>query len=550
MIVFEKLNIISFKSIFNCEIDFTDLDNQLYSLEGINNTTEFASSNGAGKTTLLQALMFALYGTIEDNVSVKKAEYQNKNTSTKLKVFLQLSIQGVTYVIERTLNGTKLYKEGEDISELTKTDTDKKFQDILGLTKAEFNNFTYIPQSSSSSFLSKTPMEKLNCIRDFIFGDELNNIQNSLAQLTKQYKEQLASVQQVTANIQGKISTLNSIIQKQQSQVKQSDEKQSLSLPYSLDEYKEQLAEVKKKQKDSRKLEQEVETCNFFLNSIRNKLKALKENYNSFKNSICPTCGQEIDNVDSHKQHCREEAAKLKNEASKYKEKLEDAQAKLKNYDRKSLSQEVEHIIQCITKLEEQKKSQQRQQQDINTYMKQVEEYDRKNKEYIAQIEELELKIRQIMQLTTYFKADFIRYIQQAFITEVESYLNIYCHDVFDGDFNLVFTNNSLELTIDDKPYSYFSGGERQRIDFILVFAIKIVLTHFTNKCTNLFIADESLSGQDSEAFENCLELISSLTIAEDLTTILVSHRDIEYHKNKILIIRSQDSTDIKIVNE
>ena len=70
----------------------------------------------------------------------------------------------------------------------------------------------------------------------------------------------------------------------------------------------------------------------------------------------------------------------------------------------------------------------------------------------------------------------------------------------------------------------------------------------FTNKCTNLLILDEVLSGQDGEAFENCLELIDNLTTAEELTTILVSHRDVDYQLNKIIIERNERNTNLSVI--
>ena len=71
---------------------------------------------------------------------------------------------------------------------------------------------------------------------------------------------------------------------------------------------------------------------------------------------------------------------------------------------------------------------------------------------------------------------------------------------------------------------------------------------NLTNKTTNLLILDESLSGSDSEAFENCIELIENLTESEKITTILVSHRDIDIQKNKIIINRYSDKTELNII--
>lgn len=93
-----------------------------------------------------------------------------------------------------------------------------------------------------------------------------------------------------------------------------------------------------------------------------------------------------------------------------------------------------------------------------------------------------------------------------------------------------------------------FKCLEQQRLNTIFLFAIKVALMSLTNKTTNLLILDESLSGSDSEAFENCIELISNLTKAENLTTILVSHRDVDYQMNKIIIERFDNKTKLNII--
>ena len=533
MITFKNLEIQSFKSIFNCTLDFEKLQGSLYSLEGKNHTVNFAASNGSGKSTLMDALAYVLYGST-NNSSIKKADYQNKNTNVKLRLKLSLNIQGTDYIIERTDKDFKLYKDGEDISELTKTDTEKKFQDILNLTKAEFFNFTYLTQLSSGSFLSKTPSEKLNCIKDFIFGEELLSMQSKIDNLLKETKQELKDIEMNVSSLSGTLNALNSMYKHKE------DKKETFE--FSLDEYKQQLSNIKQQDNEKRKLQNQLNANNNNIVNLKQKLKKVKEQFEIAKENKCPTCGQHLQD-DTVLNKLRAEAKTIKQTADNYNEEIRLINQELDKYTSVDSFDEMNRINKIIAKYEEQDKNN----RNYDEIFSEIEQRTKQKKELEDKLQYVEFKQKQVQQLQKYFKTDFISHIQQAFLNEIENYLNIYCRDVFEADFKLLFSNNSLELLVGDKPYNYYSGGEAQRIDMLFVFAIKIALMSFTDKCTNLFIADETLSGQDSQAFEGCIELISNLTSAEELTTILVSHRDINYQNNRIVIERFENKTELRI---
>ena len=67
----------------------------------------------------------------------------------------------------------------------TSKNAEKKFQDILNLSKNEFFSFTLLAQGGSGSFLTKTPSEKLSCLKDFLFGEELLSVQTKIDALIK-----------------------------------------------------------------------------------------------------------------------------------------------------------------------------------------------------------------------------------------------------------------------------------------------------------------------------------------------------------------------------
>lgn len=532
MIIFKKLDITSFKSIFKISLDFDALNQGLYLIEGQNNTVNFAKSNGSGKSTMLDALAYAIYGTTL-GIYVKKEEYQNKNTKIPLKLLLDFSVNDIDYKIERTLDSVKLWKYDEDVSELTKTETEKKILSIIGLTKEEFFNFTYLTQSGSN-FLSKTASEKFMAIRDFIFGDEILVIKNKIDGLIKIKRNKQNTIREKQQNLNGQVLGLEKV------QSICADENVE-DLDY-LSVYIQSLNELKTKQKERQQLKQNQNNLNFKLNRFKTEAEKIKQKYESAKNNICPTCKQHLID-DTVIQEIKREANTLKQNAKECKIELENIDNQLDILS--DVSDEIETLDCKIKKIQLYTK-QKEQQKDVKEKIKQIKEVQTKLEVEEAEVEK---QINQLTELQKYFNTVFIQNIQNAFVSELENYLNLYCCDVFDANFRLSLNGNSLDLFIDDKPYAYFSGGERQRIDLLFVFAIKIALFDFTDKCTNLLILDESLSGSDSLAYDNLIELIADLSDSANIKTLLVSHREMNNVKNKIIISRYDDKTELNIIN-
>lgn len=537
MIVFNKLDVTSFKSIYNIKLDFNNLENGLYSLEGVNNTVDFANSNGSGKSTIWDALSFVLYGTTM-GIYVKKEEYQNKFSNIPLKIVVDFNITNEAannnYIIERTLNNTVLFKNGENISELTKSETDNKILKIIQLTKEEFFSFTYLTQTAGGNFLGKTASEKLAVIKNFIFGEDVTAIKQKIDNILKITKTQLQECSNNLSRVEGVLAGL------QRSTDAASDTVDLASIE-EVEVAKKKLEVLKKKQKDRRTIEHEITVLTSDYNKQKETMQGLKSQLLQVKNNICPLCKQHLLNNDVEIQ-IREQATVVKSNAEDIKQKLNFWTEKLSlvenvDDDIQKLTQKISHDSLVLDRKNKQ-----------NDILHEIEAKKTEQQTLTNQVQRLQNKVEQLTELQKYFNTVFIQYIQQSFVKEIENYLNLYCYDVFCQDFSLKFSNNSLDLFVGDHPYSYFSGGERQRIDLLFVFAIKVALMNFTNKYTNLLIFDESLSGSDIEAFNNTVELIDSLSTASNLITILVSHRETNNIKNKIVIERNKNNTNLEIL--
>lgn len=542
MIIFNDLDIVSFKSIYHIDLRFTEMQNSFYTMEGKNNIVDFAESNGAGKSTIWDALSFVLYGTTM-GIYTKNSEYQNKNSKIPLKLTLNFDIttgkDKGNYIVYRTLDNVSLYKNEENISEQTKTQTEKKLLSILNLTKDEFFNFTYLTQTqTNSNFLSKTASEKLAVLKDFIFGEELINIKNNIDSLLKEYKNTKNDIVKNIANKQGKLSGLKDITILSEKDIKNLEN-------FNLQEKRQQLHDLQKQQQQHQQNLREVSLLKNNYKNLEDKMKQIKQKMESVKSNICPTCKQHLPIDSDVEQKLRNEAKQIKQQAIIIKEKLKKYN-EISSANIENINSKISQLNKQIAEYEYNSKQLSKQQnieQDITELSKEIEELENKELEYTDYI-------KQITALQKYFNTTFIQYVQQAFLYEIENYLNLYCYEVFNEFFSLKFGNNGLELFVGDHPYSYFSGGERQRIDFLFVFAIKIALSTFTDKCTNLLIFDESLSGSDSKAFDNSIELIDRLSTSNNLITILISHRNkSNISTNKLIISRFKDITKFEIIN-
>lgn len=547
MINFKCLDIQSFKSIFKATLDFDLMQGKFYQLEGKNETVDFASSNGSGKTTCLNALAFAIYGTTLD-IYMKAEEYQNKNTSVPLTLSLVFGVQQQgssdeqLYTVIRTLKSLKLYKGEEDISELTKTETEKKLLKIIGITKDEFFSFTYLTQYSGGNFLNKTASEKLAVIREFVFGDELLDIKTRIDKLLKQIGDQNKQTLGEVDRLKGRIESLVDVLDKEslESTGQQMTEEKYKKNKEEIEFIADKIAAADKDASIRQQLNRNLE-------ALRKDMMKLKGQAEKLSDSVCPTCGQLMqddlavklrEDIRTEARNKKLEAKKIKTQLRKMKEDLDDVDIYLFKERKAQLeSYNIDYLSSLKLR-------------DKQNYAKaNIESLQEELKQLTIKLDKLEVELKQLKDLKSYFNTKFIQEVQQTFLSEIENYLNLYCYDLFNSAFELKFTGNSLELLIGGKPYSYFSGGERQKIDFLFVFAIKFILSSFTDKCTNLLLADEALSAQDACSFDNCVDLIKRLAESSGLTVILVSHRETSnITQNKILLTRYEDKTKLEIL--
>lgn len=285
---------------------------------------------------------------------------------------------------------------------------------------------------------------------------------------------------------------------------------------------------------------------------------------------ICPTCGQKIPNV--HKvdttdlekvvdelretlnwltgeiQRIEEESKKeLKCISEEYDLLLADVEMGLKSVgaDLQELADlQVEEKVHLdkIDKCEEELKNHANKVEKCQKEIKEVEEKVREltaGLEFDGQEEEtLTARMAVHSKFETALKRDFRGILLQNCISYIDGKAKEYCKKIFHTDLiNFSLDGNNVSISYCGKEYESMSGGEKQKIDLIIQFAIRDMLCKYLNFSCNLLVLDELTDSMDAVGCKNAIDFIASEF--DDIDSVfIISHRlDLEIPYDKIITV-------------
>ena len=275
---------------------------------------------------------------------------------------------------------------------------------------------------------------------------------------------------------------------------------------------------------------------------------------------VCPTCGQKLPNVIKPSTKAQEEELEVvKTQFGAVTAKLTACEQKHKQYlldiDNTFDGQITEVKREASTRKAEALKLG-NDILDLSTQREQLEtklsklQYDKENWDkyyttlqasvahYKAALEKLDVLITTttaaknelvehtnvLRKMDTLIKRDFRGYLLSNIIDYIDKKAKEYCKIVFETDeLNVYLDGNALDISYCGKMFDGLSGGEKQRVDLILQFAIRDMLSSYLGFNANIIVLDEITDFLDKKSCKAIMKLLE-----KELNTIesvfLISH--------------------------
>lgn len=328
--------------------------------------------------------------------------------------------------------------------------------------------------------------------------------------------------------------------------------------------------------------EQPLLELQYAIHECEISIKSLREDISNTENirDVCPTCGQKLPNVfipdvSGKKQELENLKQSLEVLNSDFDNKLQEKNIKIEsikhNFEtsladnenkQKELKKDIEllkseysRISTSINAIEKDILLNQNLLSSIEDKRKQYEDKILKCSSDIENIssdlflienklQELNQKLDVVRKFDTIVKRDFRGYLLSTVINYIDKKSKEYCSIVFENtliDFKL--DGNNISISYSNKEYEMLSGGEKQKVDLIVQFAIRDMLCEYLDFNSSILVLDEIFDNLDEKGCNKVIELISSKL--QDINSIYI----ISHHADELNIPADSYITIIKDKN-
>lgn len=259
--IFTKLRLRNFKSHEDTIIRFK---------KGI---SVIVGENGAGKSTILEGISFALF----KQHTAKKIDDLVRNNAQTMTIELEFISNGKQYKIIREKKSnlkSSIYKRTSTDGDFVHICTGDKevaseIQQILDIDSDLFLNAIYIRQGEIAELVDKTPAEKKQLIAKLLGIDSLEKSWKNLLPFINDYENQLAE-------LKGKLYNSDKLAEEldQKRAELSSLRKRGLELENHISEVKELLQDISAGKRD---MEREKEIYETQINNLKNEEKTLSK---------------------------------------------------------------------------------------------------------------------------------------------------------------------------------------------------------------------------------------------------------------------------------
>ena len=546
MILFKK---IKWRNLLSTGNQWTEID-----LNKKSNTV-IIGTNGAGKSTMLDALCFVLFN--KPFRKINKSQLVNSTNEKDCLVELDFTIGSVDWMIRRGIkpNIFEIHRNGQMMNQSSAANDQQKWLE-QNVIKMNFKSFTQIVILGSSTFVPfmqlsgsnrREVIEDLLDIKIFsamnlIIRDKLKTIKDEVKTLELK-KTSLKEKSEMQQNFIDEVEKrgkdrIESKKKKMDLLSLESEGCTSANLHLSLT-----IEDLSKQQEKFLGAAKTLKELGNLKGKISNKASTVKKEHKFFsKNTVCPTCTQDIDEefrlnkLDEAQTKAKElQTGFLELEKAIEKEEERERQFVQLSKETTKLTNEISQnnikisgFQNQIRELEEEIQTITSQLENRNSEHEKLKEFEERLKETYDSLGEKKDNIRHhdfaySLLKDGGVKTKIIRKYLPLINQQVNKYLRMmdfYINFKLDEEFNETVQSPIHE----DFSYSSFSEGEKMRIDLALLFTWREVARFKNSVNTNLLIMDEvfdsSLDGFGTEEFLKIVKYV-----IKDANVFVISHK-------------------------
>lgn len=564
--------------------------------------TQILGTNGVGKSSIPLILEEVLFN--KNSKGIKKADIQNRLVEKGYNISLAFSKDADEYDIDLARRGAtikvKLFKNGEDISSHTATNTYKNLEEILGIDFRTFSQVVYQNTNSSLNFLTATDANRKKFLIDLLGLEQY-------VELFEVFKTASRDVEQEFSKLEGKIVTIERWLES--NKLFDTNPKEIQPLPtISSDDQEEmnslavELSNISATNKQISKNNQLKDLLRQIpINEIRDMPEDQVESYDSYQaklgeiktivssakklidkmedlGNVCPTCEQSVpeqfkfDHIHKEKEKITEQEGNYKSIQAKIREiqeknerallrnrkikEWEDLYRSIKHdmptklLDEDELQEKLTAIKARIKATEAQIAKISKENNDRSTHNAKISVIQEQTESFKGQLAALQgdydtcnSKRANLEVLKKAFSTNgLVAYKIENLVKELEELTSNYLSELSDGRFTLNFTvsNDKLNVEITDNgnviDILALSSGELARVNIATLLGIRKLMSSLSSSKINVLFLDEVMNVLDELGREKLVDVL----LNEELNTYIVSHQWSHPLLNKIEVQKTR----------
>jgi len=565
------------------------------------NLTQLVGTNGMGKSSIPLIIEEVLFN--KNSKGIKKQEIQNRFVNEGYSINLKFEVDDNDYEIDVFRKASikcKLYKNGEDISSHTATNTYKTIQELLGLDFKTFTQLVYQNTNTSLQFLTATDTNRKKFLIDLLKLEEYVEFFDIFKDAAKEISFEVNS-------LNSKIDTIVKWLD--ENKLESMDILPVLNLPKFSEKEEQRLQQLRHDFEKISENNKKIIDNNFNKNMVEQlttderrlfrgeliDLDAMLQKSGTSSSELseaqahldklseldgqCPTCESEVNdekleelkliygstinlatlNLDYITEDIKQ--ARINNVKVTQRDTLQkDFEDVMRSVDSSlpstildgddisseidALSSKIANVMNDIETISTNNLVAERHNTRISIIQEQSEGMETQLEEVVTALGKIEEQSTHLEILKKAFSTNgLLAYKIETLVKDLEDLTNEYLAELSSGRFSLEFvvTNDKLNVEITDNAKVVdilaLSSGELARVNTATLLAIRKLMSSISSSRINTLFLDEIISVLDDEGKEKLVEIL----LGEELNTYLVSHGWTHPLLSKIEVIKEDN---------